>query len=318
MSSPQLKEEFNGILEKMGHGDKKVRTTLAQRHKGILVEMETDAGARWMGSDDNKAAFCKEVGKEVEFRPRTHSLIAFNAPLTIDPSDPSHLEEICETNHIEKGGIRGMRWAKPPERRHPGQKTGHIILNYVDANAANRAIANGIYVCGRKVFVEKARKEPTRCLKCQGWNHYAAECIAKDDRCGNCAESHRTNQCQQQHRRFCVSCNAEGHASWSRSCSVFLRKLDNCNRRTPENALQFIPTEEPWTWSTRKDEQGVRTATDTYRPAYGINAPHGGEARWDTYIPDDGWFAKTSEAGPLSQRESGSSQAHPPHHTQHA
>ena len=97
----------------------------------------------------------------------------------------------------------------------------------------------------RRIHIDKIKKEPTRCLKCQGWNHFANECDSETDKCGNCAEEHRTSNCPHPHRRACVSCKTAGHGSWSRECPVFLRKAEECNRRNPGNALQFIPTSEP-------------------------------------------------------------------------
>ena len=114
----------------------------------------------------------------------------------------------------------------------------------------------------------KIRKEPIWCLKCQGWNHFAYECIASTDKCANCAEEHCTDQCLHSHRHKCVLCNAEGHASWSRSCLVFIRKQEECDHRNPENNLQFILSSEPWSWMAH-EERPPHSKADSYRPNYG-------------------------------------------------
>ena len=194
-----------------------------------------------------------------------------------------------------------MRWAKPIQRRSPGQKTAHLILSVADANIANRAIANGLTICSRRVYVDKIRKEPTRCLKCQGWNHFAAECTSETDKCSNCTEEHRTVNCPNPHRRACVLCKSDGHGSWSRECPTFLKKVEECNCRNPENALQFIPTTKPWTWTTHPEEQQPRMAADTYPPTHSLprgdplarNKNRLGPAEhlpgWDMYIPPESW-----------------------------
>jgi hypothetical protein len=41
-----------------------------------------------------------------------------------------------------------------------------------------------------------------------------------------------------------------------------MRKVEECNRRNPENSLPFIPSDEPWTWTPRNDD------TDKNRQAY--------------------------------------------------
>ena len=97
--------------------------------------------------------------------------------------------------------------------------------------------------------IDKVKKELIRCLKCQRWNHYAKDCPAKEDTCSNCAGPHRSSQCPSPLKRRCVSCNTNKHASWSRECPTFLKKIDNCNSKHPENALPLIPSNKPWTWN---------------------------------------------------------------------
>lgn len=70
------------------------------------------------------------------------------------------------------------------------------------------------------------------------------------NKCGNCAENHNTADCHQPKKMRCVSCNTEDHASWSRTCPTFLRKIEDYNRRNPENMLPYYPTSDPWTWSS--------------------------------------------------------------------
>jgi hypothetical protein len=253
MNSEQLKSEFNKVLGELGQTNNKLRSAVIQRNRGILIEMENNEGAAWMGKADNRAALCEAIGGNAAFKARTYSLIAFNVALTVEPGDAAHRGEIEEANFIEKGGITAMRWAKLPERRSAGQRTAHLILSLENPNVANRAISEGLVICNRKVHVEKTKRDPVRCLKCQGWNHFAKECIITGDRCGNCAEAHRTDQCPTPGQYKCVSCESNTHASWSKDCPTYHKKLEENNRRNPENSLQFIPTDEPWTWIARPE-----------------------------------------------------------------
>ena len=77
--------------------------------------------------------------------------------------------------------ITSARWAKAPDRRAPNQRTAHLLLSLNSVDAANRAITNGLSICNKRCHVERAKREPTRCLKCQGWNHFAKECTAEND-----------------------------------------------------------------------------------------------------------------------------------------
>ena len=210
--------------------------------------MDSDEAASWLSVAENQSRFCGKIDSNVVFRTRTYSVMAFNVPIAIDPNDDNHRQEICEANNFDPYIISAAKWAKSIDKRAPSQRTAHLLLTFVNADAANRAIVNGLSICNRKCHVEKTKREPVRCLKCQGWNHFAKECSATQDKCGNCAENHRTSDCQSVARN-CVSCSSSDHASWSRACPTFLKKMVEFNTRNPDNSLQFFPTADPWTWT---------------------------------------------------------------------
>jgi hypothetical protein len=236
------------------------------------------------------------------FRTRVHNLIAFNVPLDISPEDKNHRLEVCEVNSIDPEAITAMRWIKPAHRRSKNQRTAHLILTFTNADAANRAITNGLYICNRRCHIKRVKRGPTRCLKCQGWNHFTRECLEAHDTCGNCAMNHRTNDCPTPLTKFCVSCKMDDHASCSRECPTFVKKLNDLNDRNPENTLQYIPTADPWTWT-----HSVRpspTPPPTSRPAdvrerpqpnKKILAPH---RRVNSYIPKyDSYIPRYDRSG---------------------
>jgi len=298
MNGMEMKEEFNKILNENGLEGKGIRSVTLQKNKGVLIEMENDHSLNWLKQKENSFAFRIEIGPDVLVRPRPHTVIAFNVPLTFDPENLSHRDEVCDTNNIEREQVYKIRWVKPRSLRPLEQKTAHLFLTFTDASTANRAISAGLTICGRRTRVEKVKKEPTRCLKCQGWNHQAHECPATSDKCANCAEDHRTAQCPHPQHLRCVSCDSQNHASWSRSCPTYLRKVSECDSRNPENALHFFPTMEPWTWTNSKKtkNQGSRQwsephtsqergEADTYRPDYRRGNPHPSK-RGDSYRPN--------------------------------
>jgi hypothetical protein len=47
-------------------------------------------------------------------------------------------------------------------------------------------------------------------------------------------------------------CKSKGHASWSRTCPAFMKRLAEFNARNPDNSLQFFPTSDAWTWTMVK------------------------------------------------------------------
>ncbi|KAF8156806.1 hypothetical protein B0H34DRAFT_783129 [Crassisporium funariophilum] len=247
MNNMGMKAEVNAKMVTMGAGGRKARSVTRQRNGGLLLEMETDAGAEWIHAEGNGKALCKALGQGIYFKARSHNLIAYNSPLDIDPGNPDHLQEICKINGIEEGQLTMVQWAKPIARRSDTQKTAHLILTFTDVDVANRTVVRGLAVCHQKL---KCKKEPIRCLKCQGWNHFAKECTAATDICGTCAvQGHRTSTCPDTGKgiHWCVSCKVDSHASWSRECPTFKRKQQDCNKANPENSLPFIRSNDPWT-----------------------------------------------------------------------
>ena len=191
--------------------------------------------------------------------------MAFNVPLAINPEDESHCAEISEANDYEIGTITKAKWAKPINRRSQNQRTAHLLITFNNADAANRSIVNGLTICNRRCHIEKTKKEPVRCLKCQGWNHIARECTEEHNKCGNCSENHRTSNCLTPERR-CVSCGTNDHASWSRTCPTFLNKADEFNKRNPNNSMQIFPTADPWTWTTMDKTHPATAPTPRLKP----------------------------------------------------
>ena len=124
---------------------------------------------------------------------------------------------------------------------------GHIILVTSAAEVANKILTNGLLVCQKRVYAEKCKKEPTCCLKCQGWDHLSYSCMQAFNTCGMCMGHHKTASCSPGAQLRCVSCRMEGHASWSRFCPTFNCKCNELNGRLTENAMPHFPTDEPWT-----------------------------------------------------------------------
>jgi hypothetical protein len=312
----QLKSQLNNILLESGLQSGKLRSVINSRGGSTIIETDTDATAVWLANTTNQRKICELIGPSAEFRTRSYNLIALNVPIDINPDEANHRQEITEANDLDTLTITTAKWAKAVDRRSPNQRTAHLLLTFNSAEAANRAITNGLTICNRRCRIERTRREPTRCLKCQGWNHFARECLEEKDTCGNCAGPHRTSSCHSNERN-CASCKSSDHASWSRKCPTFTRKLDEFNARNPDNSLLYFPTADPWTWSapekhsstsmtaptpppqlsnTQKGKrpQQARGPTDTYIPnrqddrhtqsrQNGSNTPYG---HTDTYIPN--------------------------------
>jgi len=100
MNNSQLKSELEKILREMGTEGKGIQMVTKQRLGGILIEVENDKVATWLRKDSNTKEFCQNVGPGTKFKTRTHELIAYNVPLTMEPANPNHLIEIHEVNQL--------------------------------------------------------------------------------------------------------------------------------------------------------------------------------------------------------------------------
>ena len=62
------------------------------------------------------------------------------------------------------------------------------------------------------------------------------------------------NECQSRGKLWCISCQANNHASWDRNCPGFKRRCYMMDKQNPENSMLYFPMEQDWSqtlWSSR-------------------------------------------------------------------
>jgi hypothetical protein len=242
-----LVEDANGALSS-AFPDSAASFISAQKlsHGGLLLELNSIEAVELFADQPACTAFLAKLGASAMVRARQFNTVAYYVPLTFKAGDPISMREVEETNALPTNSITATRWIEPPNRRSPRQLVGHAIFSFADPKSANKAIAGRLSICHTRVDVAKNKKEPIRCLKCQQWGHLAMACASPHDRCCNCGEQHRINNCNSP-GRFCTPCGVYGHPSWDRGCPTFGAKCDEIDQRTPGNQLPYFPTEEPWT-----------------------------------------------------------------------
>jgi len=252
LSQQEVLKLVNKATVSAGASGKQTKIRMVERltNKGILGEFMHDEGAKWFRNPNNTDDFLEALGTDgrgASVRARMFSVIVFFCPLMFDTEDT---DELVETNSfLQREDIKRVRWVKNPERRAWGQRFAHLMISFTHQDAANEAILRGLVVCRKKVSVAKSRKEPTRCLKCQGWNHIAAECRETEDTCAGCGtKGHRVTECENQHALHCTPCGISGHTASDRLCPTFLKRCREFDERHPENAIPFFPSAQPWTW----------------------------------------------------------------------
>ncbi|TRM60971.1 hypothetical protein BD626DRAFT_354885, partial [Schizophyllum amplum] len=212
------------------------------RTENLALEMNSESSRDWIFSRGVLDLWVHNIGS-TGFEPvrPSYTVIAFNVPLTHVVEDNTEIEEV---NSYDTGSILRGLWAKNPAFRKPSQMTGHLLLEFANAEDANRAINEGLTICHKRVEIEKRKREPPRCRRCNTHGHYAASCReAMDAICGTCGDTHATASCTST-KRFCCNCRMHGHAAWARDCPTFLRKKAEQDERDVENSLPYYITDE--------------------------------------------------------------------------
>ncbi|KAF8813547.1 hypothetical protein BYT27DRAFT_7084352 [Phlegmacium glaucopus] len=165
LSQSDLVKKFNeAILEAGGNATvHRIRSVERLANNGILEEFLTDDGAKWLAQSNHADAFIAAfglLGVGTSIKKRNHPIIAYYVPLHLNTNNPAHFTEIEEVNGMQKGDPLKIRWAKPPTRRTERQTCGHLILTFCNPDAANRAKAEGLVICNKKVSAAKYKKEP--------------------------------------------------------------------------------------------------------------------------------------------------------------
>jgi len=219
----------------------------------ILLQMNSKQAATWLQDPAMECKFAEEFANNTFFIGRSYNIIVPRVPITFNPSEEKQLREIEETNNIDSNSITKARWIKLTNRRRNGQTHAYATLTISSLSIANQLIRNGITICRATSPPFKMKREPTQCMRCRGWGHFAAQCSSNNDTCGSCGGEHRTNNCDDPQRRHCASCKANTHAAWDRKCPEFIWRCKLYDEKFPENKLPFFPTDENWMLTTRPD-----------------------------------------------------------------
>ncbi|KIJ53092.1 hypothetical protein M422DRAFT_242197 [Sphaerobolus stellatus SS14] len=130
------------------------------RNGGIVLEMTTRAGADKIKSAKAKEDFTNNFGADIQIKNRNHSVLVEHVPVSFQPDIQVELRKVEDVNRLEDYSLVSARWIKPPQRRTPGQRVAHLIVNAGSAVVANAIIRNGIIIAGKRVYGRKLVQEP--------------------------------------------------------------------------------------------------------------------------------------------------------------
>lgn len=250
-SQAEIKEKVSTAISEIIDPPPPVDTTILDVNKlqkgGFTVTFKEKEVVNWLQDAGTELKFTACIAPDASITKRVYSILAPRIPTTFNPTNDEHLREMEECNNLPFGSIAKARWIKPVYRRAPGQRAAHAILAIKDVNLANTCIRDGMYICGVRTRPSRLKHEPMQCMKCRRWGHFAHDCTAPSNICGTCGEEHRTDQCTNKDKTFCVSCKTDAHPSWDRDCPEFRRRCGQYDDNYPKNSLPYFPTEEEWT-----------------------------------------------------------------------
>lgn len=224
------------------------------------------------------------------------------------------LRELEEANSLLASNISCSRWVKPIQRQDPNQVCMHLPLVMNGAKCTNSIIQSGLFICHKKVWLEKCKREPTRCLKCQGWGHLASDCKIKHNICGTCGKRHHMADCNNHTaKHYCASCNMNTPTrGWDWSCPDFIWCCEEIYQKYAENAMPFFVTKKPWMQVSLPPKPPKPTQQVSYGESnsvlqqimllYPLNL-HRSKTGWLTHAQQpQGAREQCNRIGPISQR----------------
>jgi hypothetical protein len=315
MDNTELARKANEVVSTMGAIDTH-RIVSARRlsNGGIVFEFTSEEAAKWVNEAQHRIQFTQAIALDARIKTRLYPLVLQFILLHFGPERSNELRAIEGHNKLPCGAIDKARWLKPTHRRSPNQTCGHALFTFTSPETANKVLTDGLIICQKRVYAEKCKKEPIRCLKCHRWNHLSYACPQQHDTCGTCGDRHKTSTCAESGKMRCTSCKTDDHTSWDRACPTFLHKCNELNARMPENQMPYFITEEPWTQVIQP------TPTTVLSPAIWTPQERPNSNDWQTATYRKGKYKQTTipfqhtsqgrpnavQEGPTHQRQRGS------------
>ena len=161
----------------------------------VLLEMDSEEAAGWLNASVSWATFLNRFAPDASVKEWAFPMVVQFVPLFFKPEKEAEIYQVERDNDLPEGSILHAHWIKPAYRQACDQTCGHVIFVASTANAANKMLTSSLVGCQKRVYAKKCKKEPTRCLKCQGWGHLSYDCMLTHDTYGMCAGRHRMASC---------------------------------------------------------------------------------------------------------------------------
>ncbi|CAA7269137.1 unnamed protein product [Cyclocybe aegerita] len=129
------------------------------RNGGVLLEMNTVEGAKWL-REVGTEGFLERMGGTSVVTERTVTVVVEYVPITFDPSNMEALQRIEKASSLTTNTIAKASYIKPKERRKPGQKVAHIFMSLRGVEDGDKAIRHGLYIKEKKQQIARQNTTP--------------------------------------------------------------------------------------------------------------------------------------------------------------
>ncbi|KAG2739998.1 hypothetical protein P692DRAFT_201661475, partial [Suillus brevipes Sb2] len=114
-----------------------IRSVASLRNGGVVIELESERLALWLGSTEGRALLEGQFDSAVSFRNRTFPLVLEYLPIHMQLEQPEFLRKIEQENHLPPDALTSIRWIKPPLRCSQAQRKAFALLQVSTASCAN-------------------------------------------------------------------------------------------------------------------------------------------------------------------------------------
>ncbi|KIK78982.1 hypothetical protein PAXRUDRAFT_162552 [Paxillus rubicundulus Ve08.2h10] len=195
-----------------------IKRVLCLNNSGLLIELDSEEAALWLKSAQTCSALVNNLGIQAIIKDQLFPILVPYVPISSTLEDLATLHDIKVENGIAAGSLIQAKWVKPAYKCAIDQRVVHAVFTLCDPMVANLLVQDGVYHKQEKFFPRKDKKEAIHCMRCQLWGHIARDCNANED---TCSDPHRTTECNNPNKLYCVSCGTHDHASHSRTCKEF-------------------------------------------------------------------------------------------------
>lgn len=245
-------EEIDQAVDEETKPKTVIKAAIPQPRGGLLLELDSvESANRFRYYITTNQDLAEKFGPEAAISKQTHKLIFRFIPCDGDfnPSDPNHIREVEERAGIEPFSIKSMTWCRPENKRAPNQSFANASVIVNSARAGNQLLHGDLYICDKRITIQKDVRHPVLCNKCQQYGHIRRDCT-NDTRCVICSGPHDVSSCNDREKPCCVSCGPTSHHTTNAThCPDLQRRRDDLRRRFPEDTMPFFPIyDDSTTW----------------------------------------------------------------------